>query len=109
MARTLTYGLENNSVTNNLEFNANAGSPTISSATKYSGSYSLRISSLVSATIQAAGGTLYNTNTNTAVFARAYFNFATLPSAENAIFTITDSSNNKRIYCTVDANGAITL
>lgn len=109
MARLWQCGFEQNTTATDVEVSAVSGAPTISSTTKQSGSYALRISSLTSATrmgvryqFQAAVG-------NGPFFMRAALYVVTVPSAENRIFGANLSATftgTYEIYVTLATNGA---
>lgn len=111
MARINTAGFELNSATNNMELGT-SGSPTISSTTFRSGAYAGRISSLSSGTLKsfsmpfAASGS----GGDGPYWARTYFRYATLPSAENRIMSFRDTNAGAdKAYITIDNTGVLAL
>lgn len=111
-ARLDTHGFELNSVTANMEFEDVQGSPTISSTTVRSGTYAGRISSLVSLTRQGFCTQFVATAASGPYYFRAYFRYATAPSANNTILagTVTASVSGTQAWAIkLSSTGTLTL
>ena len=115
MARTALVPFELNATDAGYEVTNETGAPnrpTISSATKRSGAYSLRISSLPSG---AAKGIQYQFANNASFlarwFPRTYLCIATLPSAENTIIELNDAAafTTPVVKVTLDNTGVLRL
>lgn len=110
MARIWQSGFELNSLTANVEFVAINGSPTIQTSIVRSGTYALKINTIVSGAMQAIRYQFSGALSNGPFFLTTYFYFDTLPSAENAIFSGRDSVNGaNRIWVTIDNTGVLRL
>lgn len=104
MARVYTNGFELNSATSGVEFDTVSGA-TISSSTVRTGTYSGRISSLVSATPQYFYFPLNVGGLSQVGYYRFYFRVATAPSAESAIFLLSNSGFlGSRVYMTLGSD-----
>lgn len=111
MARLFSSGFELNSLTAAMEWDAAVG-VTISSTTVRSGVYSGRVSSLVSGTNQRFRNQFKASQNSGPFYIRFYLNVATLPSAENRIFALSNSTTNGTgvaAYITLDNTGALRL
>src|SRR3990167_3617676 len=113
MARTAFLGFELNATDAGYEVTNETGAPnrpTISSTTKHSGAYSLRISSLPSG---AAKGIQYQFANNASFlarwFPRTYLCIVTLPSAENTIIELNDAAafTTPVVKVTLDNTGVL--
>lgn len=110
MARLWSSGFELNSNTAGMEWTVISGSPTIQTTTVRSGTYAGQITSLSSGTpkywLYKYAAAVSNVN-----FQRFYFRVATLPSAENRIFVLNNSSDvsTPLIYITIGSGGALRL
>ena len=111
MSRISSYGFELNSATAGVEFEAVGGSPTVQSTTVRSGTYALQITSLVSATRQAARFVMAASAGNGPFFVRFYFRADTLPSAENTIHMWNSQQNytTEVVRLTIDNLGVLRL
>ena len=111
MARLWQSGFELNSAAAGVEFSIASGT-TISSSTVRSGAFAGRVSSLVSATNQRFTYAFKASSTNGPFYFRYYINIATLPSAENRVFALSNSSTTGTgvwTYITLDNTGALRL
>ena len=81
----------------------------ISTTTVRSGTYAARLSSLSSGVTKSVGPQFILNNDNGPFFIRYYLRITTLPSAENRIFAIRDSTDVAMVYHTIDDTGAIKL
>lgn len=110
MALILASSWETNSITAGMEFGAVTG--TISTGNVHTGTYSGRVSSLVSGTNQRFRTQFISSANNGPFFFRFYEYFVTLPSAENRFVALSNSTTTGTgvaIYLTVDASGVIRL
>lgn len=112
MARLWSSGFELNSLTAGMEFLGSSGSPSIQSTTKRSGSYALQISSLSSGVRKHVQLPLYAgvANTSGPYYVRFYLYVVTLPSADNRIYVLSNSSGfNMRAAVTLSSTGTLQL
>jgi hypothetical protein len=105
VARLWSCGFELGSLAIEL---AGPGNATIEGTTKRSGDYSCKIGTLVSATTQHVVHTFASPAGNGPYYARAYFRFATLPSAENTCMALL-SATTIVARITIGSGGALTL
>lgn len=110
MARVLNLSFELNSVTTNVEVTVVSGAVTVTSSSPISGSYSGRVSGLVSAT--PARFTLRPSSSQNNFYVRVNTKFTTFPLLEDRIFEWSNSSTlgtNVIAYVTVDGSGLLRL
>lgn len=111
MTRLWSSGFELNSMTTDVEWTAAVGG-SISSSTVRSGTYAGRISSLASGTNQRFRYQFLSAGANGPYYSRFYFRIATLPSAENRIFALSNSGTagtGVAAYITLDNTGVLRL
>ena len=92
---------------NFIEVRANAGQMTIDTTTVHSGTYSAKVTGLVSGTDQSSFITTGSDDNSGPFYARGYLNITTLPSAENTVMRIGSVTTGLRI--TIDSAGALRL
>lgn len=111
MARLFTSGFELNSILAGTEMSGTSNSPGLSTTTVRSGTYALRIFGMSSGSPKGMGPIFASAAGDGPYFFRAYFRFATLPSAENAIVLLNDATNftTPVAYITIDNGGALRL
>lgn len=112
MARIWASGFElNDASATGLEWSASSGSPTIQGTTVRSGSYALQITSLASGTAKHMRYQ-YQSEAAANYYFRFYLRIATLPSAENRIFVLNDSTtvtSSPTVWLTIDNSGVLKL
>lgn len=109
MARRWTMGFELNGSDVGL---TTSGSPTVQGTTVRSGSFAGQITSLSSGTRKGWVVDIEGVAGFVARFYRVYLRVATLPSAENRIFFVTNSttiSSTQIVYLTLDSGGLLRL
>ena len=113
MARLWQSGAELNSATTGVEFFTVSGSPTIDSTIKRSGSYSIKIASLVSGTAKGVLHKFVSSTNPGPYWARGYLYIVTLPSASNHIMSFNSSSGtagtSDRGKITLESDGTLIL
>jgi hypothetical protein len=110
MARLWQSGFELNTLgALGVEFTVVHGSPTIVTTPVLSGTYALRISSLVSTAFQGVRYTFFTVDSNGPLFFRCYFRYATLPTADNTIIVIETLGAVRLIFVELDSTGALKL
>ncbi len=112
MARLASVGFELNSIVGGMELPAvSAGAPTISSSIFHGGAYSMRVTSLTTATAKCARLLFAGAAANGPYYCRVYFYVATAPSAENQFVQLNDTnaSTTPVIYVTIDNSRVLRL
>ena len=112
MARLWSSGFESNTITANVEWSSNSGSPSIQTTTVRSGTYALQINSLSGVTAKRLLYQFKSSNNLGPFYARVYVNFATFPGAENVFFMLTPNTNGSAtsaIRITVNNTGVLRL
>jgi len=112
MARLISCGFELNDVAHTSEFQTVYNIAVVQTGTVRTGTYAGQLTSLVSATAKGFIQQFSSANANGPYFLRCYFNFATLPSAENRIMgfiagTSMAAANEANI--TIDNGGLLRL
>ena len=109
MARLWSSGFELNTITSGEEFGTAGG--TIQTTVVRSGTYAGRITSLSSGAPKQFSQNFASVNSNGPFFFRAYFRVATLPTAENTIISLENSTGAGVliVYITLDETGVLRL
>ncbi len=92
--RVFTGGFETQSLTVDDEWSATSGSPTITTSTVRSGAAALQITGLSSGAAELADYRYSSADFFGPIYVRFYFRYATLPTANNRIFTFGNAALN---------------
>jgi len=91
MARLFTNGFEINSVTNGVDWSTHSGTPTNQTSVVRSGSRAGQINGLGSGAAKGWGHQFVATATGGPYYARAYFQYTTLPSVTTVIMALSNA------------------
>lgn len=111
MARVWSCGFELNSLTDGIEITTKTSGNALSTTTVRSGAVSHSIASLVSTTAKGIRQRVVSPEANGPFFARAYYRYATLPTAENTIIQLNDTLDFAAPVAriTIDSGGLLRL
>lgn len=109
MARLWSCGFELNSTTAGVEFDITTSAVTIQTSVVRSGTYAAQVNSLSSGVRKGVQFVISSSNTNGPYYLRAYFRYATLPSAENRIIWFYNGISQSIAYITIDNSGVLRL
>lgn len=107
--RVFSSGFELNSGSTTKEWDSTAGTVSIDSTTKRSGTYALRASSLASGTEESVTYAFASANKLGPYYLRTYLYLSTLPSADNRIIELQDASSTAREYIVLTSSGTLKL
>lgn len=107
MARVFMSGFELNTTAE--WATTTSGSPSLQTSVVRSGTYALRISSLVSGAQKVMGQNMTTGNNNGPYYFRAYFRYTTAPSGDNQIINIRNAASVRIAFIIFNAAGALEL